>query len=65
LGTTEELAKLICDLVAIESVNPDLVAHGSGEGAIARFVASWLREEGLAVEIVEPAPGRPSVVGVL
>ncbi len=65
MGTTEELAKLICDLVAIESVNPDLVAHGSGEGAIARFVASWLREEGLAVEIVEPAPGRPSVVGVL
>ena len=31
----EELEKLICDLVAIESVNPDLVPGGAGEGAIA------------------------------
>jgi len=56
---------LICDLVAIESVNPDLVPGGSGEGAIASFVAGWLSDAGLEVTIVEPAPGRPSVVGVL
>src|ERR1700704_1620509 len=60
-----DLEKLVCELVAIESVNPDLVADGSGEGNIASFVASWLRGHGLAVEIVEPVAGRPSVVGVL
>ncbi len=59
------LESLISELVAIESVNPDLVASGSGETAIARFVASWLRDAGLEVEIVEPVCGRPSVVGVL
>ena len=59
-----ELQDLICELVAIESVNPGLVATGSGEGAIASFVASWLRDAGLDVTVVEPVPGRPSVVGV-
>src|SRR5437899_1624513 len=58
------IESLISELVAIESVNPDLVASGSGETAIAQFVASWLRDAGLDVEIVEPVPGRPSVVGV-
>jgi acetylornithine deacetylase len=61
----DELQKLICELVEIESVNPDLVPGGSGEGPIASFVGSWLRDAGLEVSIVEPAPGRPSVVGVL
>src|SRR2546421_13055839 len=65
MGQIEGLTELICGLVQIESVNPDLVASGSGETAIAQFVASWLRDAGLAVEIVEPVPGRPSVVGVL
>jgi acetylornithine deacetylase len=60
-----ELQDLICDLVAIESVNPDLVPAGSGEGRMAAFVASWLRSIGLEVSVVEPAPGRPSVVGVV
>ena len=59
-----ELEQLICDLVAIESVNPDLVPTGSGEGKIAAFVAEWLRNAGLEVTIVEPVRGRPSVVGV-
>lgn len=60
-----EVESLVCELVAIESVNPDLVASGSGESNIARFVASWLRDAGCAVDIVEPKPGRPSVVGVV
>lgn len=59
-----ELEQLICDLVAIESVNPDLVPTGSGEAKIAAFVADWLRNAGLEVTILEAAPGRPSVVGV-
>ena len=60
----DELEKLICDLVAIESVNPDLVPGGSGEAAIAAFVATWMRDAGLEVSVVEPVAGRPSVVGV-
>src|SRR2546422_2000877 len=65
MSQVEGLTELICELVRIESVNPDLVASGSGETQIARFVASWLSDAGLAIEIVEPVPGRPSVVGVL
>src|SRR5438105_11503464 len=61
----EGLEKLICELVAIESVNPDLIPGGAGEGPIAAFVASWLSDSGLEVTMVEPMPGRPSVVGVL
>src|SRR2546421_413426 len=65
MNRAEGLEELISQLVAIESVNPDLVASGSGEAAIAQFVATWLSDAGLSVEIVEPAPGRPSVVGLL
>ncbi len=61
----DEVTQLTCDLVAIESVNPDLVKHGAGEKAIAEFVAGWLRKEGLTVETIERVPGRPSVVGIL
>src|SRR5256712_869522 len=59
------LSDLICELVAIESVSRDLVPSGSGETAIAQYVASWMSAAGLDVEIVEPVPGRPSVVSVL
>ena len=34
----DEVTQLTCDLVAIESVNPDLVDDGGGEKAIATFV---------------------------
>ena len=57
-------AELTAALVRIDSVNPDLVAGGAGEGEIARFVAAWLEERGLEVQVVEPVPGRPSVVGI-
>ena len=59
----EDLQKLVCDLVAIESVNPDLVPSGSGEAAIAQFIGSWFRDCGIEVAVVEPVAGRPSVVG--
>ena len=60
-----DVQDLVCRLVSIESVNPTLIASGSGETPISRFVASWLAHEGLDVEVVEPIPGRPSVVGTL
>jgi acetylornithine deacetylase len=57
-------AELVSALVAIDSVNPDLVPAGAGEQEVASYVAAWMREAGLEVEIDESAPGRPSVVGV-
>jgi acetylornithine deacetylase len=60
--TPAEVEALLADLVSIDSVNPALVPNGAGEAEIARFVARWAEEAGLSVEIVEPLPGRPSVV---
>lgn len=58
----DTLTRLIADLVAIDSVNPDLVEGGAGEGAAARFIAGWLAEAGLEVRLDEVRPGRPNVV---
>jgi acetylornithine deacetylase len=60
--TPTDVEALLAELVSIDSVNPALVPDGAGEAEIARFVARWAEEAGLAVEIVEPVPGRPSVV---
>jgi acetylornithine deacetylase/succinyl-diaminopimelate desuccinylase-like protein len=57
------LTDLTSDLVRIDSVNPDLVSGGAGEGEIAKFIASWFEEAGLEVESAELAPGRWNVVG--
>src|SRR5579859_5050721 len=59
-----ETTELLRQLVAIDSVNPDLVPGGAGEGAIARFVAEWFERAGLEVVWDEVAPGRPNVVGI-
>jgi acetylornithine deacetylase len=52
-------------LIATPSVNPSLEDTGSGEGQIAGLVAGWLESWGFAVELVDAAPGRPSVLGRL
>src|ERR1700674_1722603 len=65
MALSDDLQQLLSQVVAIGSVNPDLVATGSGESNIADFVASWLGGHGLSVEVVEPVPGRKSVIGVL
>jgi acetylornithine deacetylase len=57
-------AELVGALVAIDSVNPDLVPGGAGEAEVAAFIADWMRAAGLEVEIDEAAPGRLSVVGI-
>jgi acetylornithine deacetylase len=59
-----EVAELAATLVRIDSVNPSLHAGAAGETEIAAFVAGWLEDAGLDVAVVEPTPGRPSVVGV-
>lgn len=58
------LEQLINELVAIDSINPDLVPGAAGEGAIARFIANWMAAAGLEVHVEEVQPGRPNVVGV-
>lgn len=64
MSATSELTDLLRQLVAIDSVNPDLVPGGAGEGQIAAFIAEWLGNAGLEVAIDEPVPGRPSVIGI-
>ena len=58
------LRELVAELVAIDSVNPDLVPGGAGELEIARFIATWLERAGVEAHIDEVAPGRPNVIGV-
>jgi acetylornithine deacetylase/succinyl-diaminopimelate desuccinylase-like protein len=57
-----ELVELTSRLVTIDSVNPDLVPGGAGEAEAAAFVAGWAGSEGLAAEVLEDTPGRPSVL---
>jgi acetylornithine deacetylase len=59
-----EVQTLLEALVSIESVNPDLVPGAVGEVNIAAFIRDWLSARGFAVTTLEPAPGRPTVVGV-
>jgi acetylornithine deacetylase len=60
----EELVQLLSDLVAINSINPDLTPGAPGEGAVAAFIAGWLERAGLEVHTHEVRPGRPNVVGI-
>lgn len=59
-----EVVELAAQLVAIESVNPDLGGRGSGEAGVARFVADWCGRAGLEVTVADAAPGRPNVLAV-
>src|SRR6185503_3864034 len=59
-----DVSDLLADLVAIDSVNPDLVPGGAGEAELARFAGGWLERAGLDVTLAEVAPGRLNVVGV-
>jgi acetylornithine deacetylase len=59
-----DVAELAAQLVAIESINPDLVEGGSGELGVARFVAEWCERAGLEATLTELAPGRANVVAI-
>ena len=60
----EKLEQLLSDLVAIDSVNPDLVSGAPGEAEIAHYIAHWLEQAGLEVQINESVSGRPNVAGI-
>jgi len=53
------------ELIAIDSVNPSLVAGAAGEENVALAVAAHMRESGMDVVVEDVAPGRQNVVGVL
>jgi acetylornithine deacetylase len=55
---------LLAELVAIPSVNPDLVPGGNGEAAIADRIAAWFAAHDFAVHRLERHSGRPSIVGI-
>lgn len=59
-----DVAELAAQLVAIESINPDIVAGGSGELELARFVAQWCERAGLDTTLTELAAARANVVAV-
>jgi len=61
---SDDPIELLADLVRIESVNPDLVPGGAGEGAIADYCAAWFAARGFEVHRVGEHPGRPSIVGI-
>ncbi len=63
--STEELTRILADLVRIESVNPDLVPGGRGEGEIARYVLDFLRNAGFETHLQQVAPERFNAIGVL
>ena len=58
------VVELTSQLVAIESINPELGVGGSGETELARFVAEWCERAGLETTLSEAAPGRPNVVAI-
>src|SRR5260221_320027 len=57
--------RLLRELVAINSVNPTLVAGAPGEQQIASAIADEMRRAGLDVSVETVAQGRPNVIGVL
>jgi len=61
----DPVIRLLSDLVAINSINPTLVAGAPGEAEIAAEVAAVMRRFGLDVETQLAAPGRPNTIGVL
>lgn len=58
------VVELTRQLIAIDSVNPDLVPGGAGESEIAAFTADWLTRRGFECRVLEPSPGRVSVLAV-
>jgi len=57
------LTELAAQLVAIDSVNPELIEGAAGERELAEYVAAWCEHAGLEVELVGPTE-RPSVIAI-
>lgn len=57
-------SRLLAELIAIDSSNPDLVPGAAGESAIADFVSGWLQARGFEIHRLEERSGRPSIVAI-
>jgi acetylornithine deacetylase len=64
LYSMDKIEQLLCDLVTINSINPNLTPGAPGEAEIAHFIAQWLEQAGLEVQSIETVAGRPNVVGI-
>jgi acetylornithine deacetylase len=62
---SDPVIPLLADLVAINSVNPSLVAGARGEENVVRRIAAEFDAIGCAIEVTYVAEDRPNVVGVL
>ncbi len=60
-----QIVETLTRLVEIESVNPALVPGGSGEQALAGYVAEWLQSAGLSANRRDLGGRRANVLGVL
>jgi acetylornithine deacetylase/succinyl-diaminopimelate desuccinylase family protein len=60
---SDDVVCLTQNLIQIDSSNPD--SAGPGEGAIGRYITSWLQHRDIETHWIEPTAGRPSVVGVV
>jgi acetylornithine deacetylase/succinyl-diaminopimelate desuccinylase-like protein len=63
-----EIEKLLCDLIALPSVNPAFLPLNhpdAGEGRVAGFLAATARQAGLDVELQKILPGRANVLARL
>ncbi|MBX3094818.1 MAG: ArgE/DapE family deacylase [Cryobacterium sp.] len=49
-------------LIAIDSINPDILPGSAGESAIADWCATWLEQRGFEVQRIEETSGRPSII---
>ena len=56
---------LLTELVRINSINPALAPGAPGEAVIARYIAETLRHSNVSVQLLEPEPGRVSVVATV
>ncbi len=61
----DKLVHLLSDLVAIDSVNPNMASGTGGEANIAAFIAKWLEQGGVEVQLIETVAGRPNVMGIV
>jgi acetylornithine deacetylase len=62
MNAAHDAVELLAAMVRIDSANPVLAGNGPGESELAAFVAGWAEAAGLRAEVLEPTPGRPSVL---
>ena len=63
--TDDDAARLVAELVKIESVTPWLIPDGSGERDVTAFMSAWLADLPVDVQLDEIAPGRINLVARL